>query len=318
VTKPGSGHGSARVTNYLRIDGIVADGAATVDLRTSSGKTVASAPVNNNLFTFPPPYPKQFVHLVPVDANGHDLLPHPQWGEHQQQPPFLFGPRATKVSPAALGHVIQQGRGDGVNVSVGSNGVVDVRLGSLTAQARRLISGRNVGINCFSVSPTIRHSRGAGVSVNWRTTSDMTFKILGYIKPPFDGCEIASTVGHRWHDQWGTHSPVEVPLTKRGAWYFTNRATARDLALFVRSGTMHRLRKLAGAAFIAALRKQYGDQVVILSSAAASAPAGRVGVWASRTKTIISEQSGDRGRFYVEIDNGHITKENVRGLAFVF
>jgi hypothetical protein len=55
-----------------------------------------------------------------------------------------------------------------------------------------------------------------------------------------------------------------------------------------------------------------------LSSATASAPAGRVGVWASSTKTIISEQSGDRGRFYVEIDNGHITKENVRGLAFVF
>jgi hypothetical protein len=119
VTKPGSGHGSARVTNYLRIDGIVADGAATVDLRTSSGKTVASAPVNNNLFTFPPPYPKQFVHLVPVDANGNDLLPHPQWGEHQQQPPFLFGPRATKVSPAALGQVIQQGRDDGVNVRSG-------------------------------------------------------------------------------------------------------------------------------------------------------------------------------------------------------
>jgi hypothetical protein len=66
------------------------------------------------------------------------------------------------------------------------------------------------------------------------------------------------------------------------------------------------------------VRKQYGDQVVVLSSAAASAPAGRVGVWASRTKTIISEQSGDRGRFYVEIENGHITKENVRGLAFVF
>jgi hypothetical protein len=318
ISKPGSGHGTARVTNYLRIDGIVADGAATVDLRTSSGKTIASAPVNNNLFTFPPPYPKQFVHLVPVDANGNDLPPHPQWGEHQQQPPFLFGPRATKVSPAALGHVIQQGRGDGVNVSVGSNGVVDVQLGSISAQTRRLISGRNVGINCFSVSPTIRHSRGAGVSANWGTTTELAFKILGYIKPPFDGCEIASTVGHRWHDQWGTHSPVEVPLTKRGTWYFTNRAAARDLALFIRSGTMHRLRKLKGAAFITAVRKQYGNVVVILSSATASAPAGRVGIWASSTKTIVSEQSGDRGRFYVEIDNGHITKENVRGLAFIF
>jgi hypothetical protein len=81
---------------------------------------------------------------------------------------------------------------------------------------------------------------------------------------------------------------------------------------------MHRLRKLKGAAFITAVRKQYGNEIVILSSATASAPAGRVGVWASSTKTIISEQSGDRGRFYVEIDNGHITKENVRGLAFVF
>jgi hypothetical protein len=307
-----------RVPTYLRIDGLVADGAVKVDLRDRNGKTVASARVTNNLYTFPPPYPKTFLRVVPVDANGNDLLPHPAWGEHQQSPPFLFGPRATRIDPSRIGRVIQRGSGDGVDVSVGSTGVVDVHLASVSPQTRQLISGRNVGVNCFSVSPTIRHTRGAGVSVTWGSTTEVAFKIMGYIKPPFDGCEISSTVGHRWHDQWGTHSPVEVPLTKRGAWYFENRAVARDLALFVRSKQMHQLRKLQGNAFIAAIRKEYGNDVAILSSATASAPVHAVGVWASGARVIVSERSSANGRFYVEFDNGHITKENVRGLAFVF
>jgi hypothetical protein len=307
-----------KAPSYLRIGGLVADGAATVELRDSNGKTVASAPVTNNLFAFQPPYPKTFLHVVPVDAQGNDLAPHPEWGEHQQEPAFLFGPRATRVLPSRLGRPMQRASADGVDVTVGRNGVVVMKLGTLDAQARRAISGQSIGASCFVVSPTIRHTRSAGVSLGARGANELAFKILGYIKPPFDGCEIAGSYGHRWHDQWGTHSPIEVPLTARGQRFFENRAAARDLALFVRSREMHQLRKLRGAALLAAVQKQYGSNVAVLNSETAAAPENAVAIWTSGTRTVISERSSAGGRFYVEITDGRITKENVRGLAFVF
>ena len=306
-----------KVPTYRRVGGLVADGAVKVDMRDSSGKTIASTPVSNNLFAFQPPYPKTYIRLVPVDAQGHDLTPHPQWGQHQQQPPFLFGPRATKVFPSRLQQPIQHGNRDGVDVIVGKNGVVLMKLEALSAQTRRQISGKTMGVSCFVVSPTIRHTRSAGTSLRAGGT-EAAFKILGYVKPPFDGCEISGGYGHRWHDQWGTHSPIEVALTRRGQRYFDNRAAARDLALFVRSRDMHQLRKLHGPALIAAIRARYGNQVTILDSQTATAPANTVGLWTSGTHTVVSERSSTGGRFYVEIDNGKITKENVRGLAFVF
>jgi hypothetical protein len=303
---------------YLRIGGLVTDGAASVELRDSAGKTRATTTVVNNLFAFPKPYPPTMLRIVVLDANGNELKPQPAAGQHQQPPPFLFGPRATKVLPSRLQQPLQHAAGDGVEVTVGRNGVVVMKIGAIDTQTRRQISGQSIGASCFVVSPTIRHTRGAGVSLARNGDNETAFKILGYIKPPFDGCEITGSYGHRWRDQWGTHSPVEVPLTVRGKRYFDNRAAARDLALFVRSKDMHRLRKLHGPGLIAALRARYGDRVAILASATASAPAGEVGIWADATRTLISERSTAGGRFYVEFTNGKITKENVRGLAFVF
>ena len=61
-----------------------------------------------------------------------------------------------------------------------------------------------------------------------------------------------------------------------------------------------------------------GDHVTILDSQTATAAPNTVGVWTTGARTVISERSSAGGRFYVELDNGKITKENVRGLAFVF
>ena len=306
-----------KAPTYRRVGGLVADGAVKVDMRDNNGKTLATAPVTKNLFAFQPPYPKTFIRLVPVDSQGNDLTPHPQWGEHQQVPPFLFGPRATKVLPSRLKQPMQHASADGTDVTVGRNGVVVMKLEALDAQTHHQISGKTMGVSCFVVSPTIRHTRGAGTSLA-ANGNETAFKILGYIKPPFDGCEISGSYGHRWHDQWGTHSPIEVPLTPRGQRYFDNRAAARDLALFVRSREMHQLRKLHGPALVAAIRKHYVNHVTILDSQTATAGPNTVGVWTAGARTVISERSSAGGRFYVEIDNGKITKENVRGLAFVF
>jgi hypothetical protein len=303
---------------YLHIDGAVADGTAKVELRDGGGRTLATAGVTNNLFAFTPPYPKEVVRVVPVDAQGNDLKPHPEWGRHQQRPRVILGPRTTKVLPSKLVDPQQHASTHGVDVTVGHNDVVVVKLGTLDPETKSRIFGRKVGISCFVVSPTIRHTRSVGVSLNADRDTATAFRILGYIKPPLDGCEITGSYGHRWHDQWGTHSIVEVAFGDRGRRFFENRAAARDLALFVRKRDMQQLRKQTSTKLIAAIRKQYGDRVTILASETASAPAGRVGVWAEGTNVIISERSTANGRFYVQLDNGKIAKENVRGLAFVF
>jgi hypothetical protein len=165
------------------------------------------------------------------------------------------------------------------------------------------------------LSANHRQTRTAGISGAWQPT--IAFKALGF-KPPFDGCELQGSYGHRWRDQYGTHSAVEIALTPRARRYFANRAAARDLALFVRSRKTQQIRRSLGAELIAALRREYGTAVVVLASKSETAPVGAVGVWASGSRTVFSERSSAGVRFFVELENGKIVKESVRGLAFVF
>jgi hypothetical protein len=78
------------------------------------------------------------------------------------------------------------------------------------------------------------------------------------------------------------------------------------------------MRKLTGTALLAAIQRQYGHAVAVLPTEHATASAGTVGVWASATRTVFSEKSSVGVRFYVEIENGKIKDENVRGLTAVF
>jgi hypothetical protein len=179
------------------------------------------------------------------------------------------------------------------------------------------MAGRRVDVSCFQIQgPNIRHTRTAGISSDWKPK--IAYKILGYIRPPFDGCQMTGRYGHRWPDLYGSHSPVEIPLTDRGRAYFAHRAAARDLALFVRSARTQRIRKLTGTALIAAIRREYGDKIRVLSDPEASAPPETVAIWTSGTRTIFSERSTAGARFYVEFRNGKITRQNLRGVALVF
>jgi hypothetical protein len=304
-----------RQPQYIRINGIAVDQAATIALVDEQGTHVATAPVENNLYSFSPPFPESRARVVALDAQGHALKPHPEWGEHQTPPPNLFGPRATRVKDPKLTAPTQRGEARGVKVEVGSNGVVVVDGTAIEPRARKLVGGRRIGINCFVLSANHRQTRTAGVSAPWQPT--IAFVVHGF-KPPFDGCELQGSYGHRWRDQYGTHSAVEVALTPRAHRYFANRAAARDLALFVRSRKTQQIRKNIGPDLIAALRREYGSAVVVLTSKNATAPVGAVGVWASGSRTIFSEKSTVGVRFFVELENGKIVKESVRGLAFVF
>lgn len=309
--------GGARTPKFLRIDGIVADQAESVALQDEHGKRIATATVKNNLYAFSPPFPRGFLLVVALDAQGKKLPPHPEWGEHQTAPPNMFGPRAKEVSPSQLQQVLQRATAGGVSMAVGTNGVVDFDASAVAPAIDARLSGRYASYNCFAITGNnVRKARTAGIGSIWK--KHLTVQMTPYLKPPFDGCTISGSGGHYWHDRLGTHSEVEGPLTPRGRRYFEDRAAARDLAEFVRSGKTQVLRRQTGRALIAAVKRAYGSQVDILASASAVAPAGRVGVFVSGTTTVFSERSTVGVRFFVEFKNGKRARDNVRGIAFVF
>jgi hypothetical protein len=130
---------------------------------------------------------------------------------------------------------------------------------------------------------------------------------IGHVKPPFDGCEVSSSAGRRWPDTLGWHAPVEIPLTPKGAAFFVDRATARDLAGFVRSAEMQKLRREPPTRAIVDIQRVYGH--------------------ALSKDTIRVAQDGNglrfaKGRFFVVIQRvgGHmkITHQNLKPYAFVF
>ena len=300
----------------LRAGGIAADQAASVALLDRSGRQVAVAPVVDNVYSFPGPFPRSAGFArVALDASGNRL--EPRLGDRRQTPPpGIFGPRATRVDPARLGAVVQRGTSEGVTVSVGNNRTVLFNGDALAAATRNALRADQIGFHCFQIGgQNVRNTRDVWTTARWRPP--VAFKVSG-VPTPFDGCDIQGIYGHRWRDGRGTHSLVEVPLTERGRRYFADRATARDLALFVRSRTTKKLRTLTGRRLVAALRRAYGDRVVVLPRANALPPAGLVGVHVSGGRTVFSERSGTGNRLYVLLEQGKIVDENVRGLAFVF
>jgi hypothetical protein len=305
-----------KTAHVLRFAGIVADQAASVALRDANGKTLATVPVENNLFAFSPPFPRAFLRPVPLGANGKALSPHPEWGQHQTAPPDFLGPRARKATAQQLGAVIQRGGARGVTVSIGKNGVVVFDARRIDSAAKRALAGRSAMFSCFQLSgQNVRHNRSAGISTT--LLPEVALALVG-IKPRYDGCEVAGSYGHRWHDQHGPHSTVEIALTPRGHRYLEDRATARDLAAFVRSAETQSIRRLTGERLIAAIRGAYGTEIAVLASSSATAPPGLVGVWTHGARTVFSERSRPGDRLYVELESGKITSENLRGLAFVF
>jgi hypothetical protein len=310
----------ARTPTSVRFGGIVVDQARSVVLETDRGRRVATATVTNNLYSFSPPFPKGFLQVVALDGHGKPLAPHPEWGQHQRVPAGLYGPRATEARPVRVKKVAQRGTADGVTVSVEAadkNPVVDFDAAAIAPATEARLAGRHASFSCFAITGNnVRKARVAGTSATWKPR--FALKMTGYLKPPFDGCTIGGSVGHSWHDRYGAHSEVEVAFNARGTRYFEDRAAARDLAEFVRAKKTRAIRENTGGALLAALKTTYGDQVVVLRSRAAVAPAGRVGVFVSGTTTVFREQSTVGVRFFVEFRNGKRFRDDLRGIALVF
>jgi hypothetical protein len=304
-----------RVPQLTRVVGIVSDQAKSVGLQRGDGSIVAKVTPTRNLYAFEPPFPRVFLRIVALDASGKTLAPRPELGVHQTPPLNLYGPHARKVKPSTIGSVIQRGEAQGVTVAIDTKGIVVFDTRSVNRLARQGLQG-NIWLACFrGTGQNGRHNHNGGITTPLKPR--LAFKVIG-IKPPFDGCEAGGRYGHRWHDEHGPHSALEIPLTRRGGVFFEDRATARDLAAFVRSAKTQSLRRESGRTLVAAIRKAYGSEVTQLHSSTASAAPGNVGYWTSGARTIFSERSHSGDRFYVEFADGKIVHENLRGLAFVF
>lgn len=288
-----------------------------------------SAPINAGFVEWEVPKAEQTAaaRLVAVsvrDAKGHLIAryaPDPRMFAPRPthtvtvsvRPPKLANPRGFKLPPAKP--PLERGSGDGVAVTIGSNGVAVFDTSGLSAERRA--ATRSYSPGCFKLEHDAAGLwvRGVGAeSRGFGTTIEM--RIFG-LKPPFDGCEIGGDYGHRWPDRFGSHSVVEIPLTKDGAAFFTDRAAARDLAAFVRQGTIQKLRRQDAKAIRAGLAR-YAPRVSEINSASAAPSAGRIGYLVSSSGVTFVEASPTGKRFEVVVENGRITHQNLKPYAFVF
>ena len=223
-------------------------------------------------------------------------------------PPTL--PTRPNVPPS---EPIQRGTGNGVSVTVGTNGVVLFDASRIDPHARALI-GRSVGAGCFKLTHEFGIFDARELVFSGRFASAFAVRIFG-LSHPWDGCEIQGSYGHRWPDRNGSHSAVEIALTDKGRRYFADRAAARDLALFVRSAKIQRIRRLTGAALVRGLSPY---PIVRLRSTAASPPLGKIGYATTANGVTFVERSASGHRFVVEVRNRRIVSKKLEPYAFVF
>lgn len=223
--------------------------------------------------------------------------------------------RSPKLPPPAA--PLQRSEAGGVSVVVGNNNIAVFDTSGATPSVRRLIAGRQVGYHCYRKLPY--HTTPVSLGGSLTTFGNVAIRMQGQdVRPPYLGCDIQGSYGHTWPDRLGGHSAVELPLSPAGRRFFQDRAAARDLALFLRSRTMHETRKLSGQALRQAIRTHYGAAIAELGTPGETPTTGQIGYATEGNATTFVTQSTTGRRFFVRIVDGHIKAQNVKPLAFVF
>jgi hypothetical protein len=236
-------------------------------------------------------------------------------------------PASTASSP------LQRGESQRVTVAVYAPGRVVFDLTHATRNALQHLRSPSIGAGC--VKARLAHGLwkamdvfGSNRPLARRVRIDLapTYSPPAAGPPPFkapyDGCELGGYYGHQWNDAWGTRDAVEIPLTVAGRHFFNDRAAARDLAYFVRSGRVQKQIRLS-ANPEAGLRwyiRRFPRRVVKLQSPSARVPRHVIGVWIGPTTILFTTTSSTHRRLYVIAKRGsyRLPKKNLGDLAFVF
>jgi hypothetical protein len=229
---------------------------------------------------------------------------------------FLAGAAGAAPSP-------QHGSAQGVGVTVSRTGKAVFDLRRIEPTPRRLLGGPS-GLMYGCLRVTVRHGRW--VSSGYERSGRLRKRLVlpgSRLLPPFDGCELGGLYGHRWDDAFGTRNAVEIWLTARGRHFFNDRAAARDLAYFVRSGQAQRIRLSDDPRPpLAALVERYRHRrrFVELTSPNGQVPEDAIGFWIGAETIVFATTSSTRKRFYVVARRGtlKLPANNLGDLAVVF
>ncbi|MFL5925746.1 MAG: hypothetical protein ACJ77E_02275 [Gaiellaceae bacterium] len=212
-------------------------------------------------------------------------------------------PTQPPVGPAPP---LQTGSADGFAVVVGRNGAVQFTQTGTTPILRTLV-GKSAGFGCFRLTREFGIFTVRGLGDGGRFAPRVGFLLNG-VGGPLDGCEVQASIGRTWPDSLGNHAAVEIPFTAAGRRFFADRAAARDVALFVRSRRMHRLRAEPPARALADIRRAYGKQLA----------GSRIRIEAVVGGLRCSERSPTGREFFVLVNGGKIARQNLKPYAFVF
>ena len=322
-----------------RLAGFAAVAVKKVGLLGHGGKVVATIPVVNS--TYFSTVPRSGVEaIVALDAAGKRVycepIPVPD-GCHDGRDQEQTTPRAETTAPPPrpkpirIGRQLQHGKdAAGASVEVYAPGIAVFDLGSISARIRRLIvPGEPACLRARFLNgrwlvdeaggPTSSQATGA-LRVQFVHPGEDFF--LPYdVPPPYAGCEIGGLYGHRWNDAFGTRAAVEIPLTAEGRHFFNDRASARDLAYFVRSGRVQRIRLSADPRpGLEAFVHRFPNRVLELPTPGATAPEHTIGFWIGDRTIVFTATSSTGRRLFVVAKRGtlKLPSKNLGDLAFVF
>ena len=321
-----------------RLSGLAGGGVASVGLVAKAGPPLKT-PVRGNAYSFGSIPDRPWVAVAAYDRGGTEVYREPLPGVGRPAPALTSPPAKSSVwSPgppkrpdeAPLQHASTT---DAV-ADVYRNGVVLLRFRSTSSEAyRRLVrtsrkSSNTAGVDCLKLAfgggrwETIGGGANAHVGRTMGAHIANVGAMGGMPSPPFDVCQISGTYGRYWNDEEGTHELVEVPFTPIGRRYLAERATARDLAYFLRTKKLMAIRRAIHRGEVAPsadeLARIFDQRVVPLANRNAVAPVGKIGVWTNGRLIVASEVTPAGRRLYVTARDVLIGVSNIRGLSLTF
>ncbi len=321
--------GAARAT-LLGASGLAGAGVEQVGLVEQDGD-VHKVPVEDRTYDFGRPPNRPWVAIAAFDDSDAEVY---------REPLHLRGPRAlprTKAPPSRPVQLpalpksapIQHGETADATIDVFRSGFVAVRFKSTTGRAYRVLRPGpdypRLPITCLDVAYGAGSWETLGLGVTTPFGRDMRALLTspgGGPRPPFDLCMLRGTYGRRWNDSRGVHEAVEVAFSPLGRRFFAEQAAARDLALFVHSAAMRRIRGAIRTSGVnpsaASIARTFPARVVALNGRRQVLPVGQIGIWSEGPRIIASTRASNGRRLYVELRSGRIGPHNLRSLALPF
>jgi hypothetical protein len=216
---------------------------------------------------------------------------------------------------------LQHGASQGIRVDVYAPGTAIFDLRHAGRTAHRLLTGPSgLMFGCLHARFTHGVWRTAEYTLSGRYTPHLRF-LWHRVVAPYDGCELGGLYGHRWNDAFGTRNAVEIWLTANGRHFFNDRAAARDLAYFVRSARVQRIRLSADPLHgLQAFARRYPGRVVQVPSSHTRVAKDVIGFWVGSRAIAFTATSSTGRRFFVVAKRGsyRLPVKNLGDLAFVF